>query len=88
MPVRTGRAWRVLGVLTPSHGRVACTMLDSLRNETVVGDPAAREAFAVKPRGLSEAIERALTSEDHELPTRPGAMCSPKRLHRARAASR
>ena len=41
-------------------------MLDSLRNETVVTDPAAREAFAVKPRGLPEAIERALTSEDHE----------------------
>ena len=67
MPVRTGRAWRLfLGVLTPTHGRVARTMLDSLRNETVVTDPAAREAFAVKPRGLPEAIERALTSEDHE----------------------
>jgi uncharacterized protein YbjT (DUF2867 family) len=67
MPVRTGRAWRLfLGVLTPTHGRVASTMLDSLRNETVVSDPAAREAFAVKPRGLPEAIERALTSEDHE----------------------
>jgi hypothetical protein len=67
MPVRTGRAWRLfLGVLTPTHGRVAGTMLDSLRNETVVSDPAAREAFAVKPRGLPEAIERALTSEDHE----------------------
>ncbi len=67
MPVRTGRAWRLfLGVLTPTHRRVAGTMLDSLRNETVVTDPAAREAFAVKPRGLPEAIERALTSEDHE----------------------
>jgi Protein of unknown function (DUF2867) len=67
MPVRTGRAWRLfLSVLTPTHGRVASTMLDSLRNETVVSDPAACEAFAVKPRGLPEAIERALTSEDHE----------------------
>ena len=67
MPVRTARAWRLfLGMLTPTHGRVAATMLDSLRNETVVSDPAAREAFAVKPRGLPEAIERALTGEDHE----------------------
>jgi uncharacterized protein YbjT (DUF2867 family) len=67
MPVRTARTWRLfLGVLTPTHGRVAATMLESLRNETVVSDPGAREAFAVEPRGLPEAIERALTGEDHE----------------------
>jgi uncharacterized protein YbjT (DUF2867 family) len=67
MPVRTARACRLfLGMLTPTHGRVAAMMLDSLRNETVVSDPAAREAFAVEPRGLPEAIERALTGEDHE----------------------
>ncbi len=67
MPAGTARGWRLfLGVLTPTHGRVAAAMLDSLRNETVVSDPAAREAFAVKPRGLPEAIQWALTSEDHE----------------------
>jgi uncharacterized protein YbjT (DUF2867 family) len=67
MPVRTGRTWRLLlGMVTPTHGRVAATMLDSLRNETVVSDHGAREAFAVKPRGLPEAIERALTGEDQE----------------------
>jgi uncharacterized protein YbjT (DUF2867 family) len=67
MPVRTARAWRLLvGVVIPTHGRVAASMLDSLRNETVVSDHAAREAFPVKPRGLPEAIERALASEDHE----------------------
>ena len=67
MPVRTARTWRLfLGMLDPTHGRVAATMLDSLRNETVVSDPAAREAFPLKPRGLPEAIERALTGEDHE----------------------
>jgi hypothetical protein len=31
-----------------------------------VRDAAARDAFAVKPCGLPEAIERALTGEDHE----------------------
>jgi uncharacterized protein YbjT (DUF2867 family) len=67
MPVRTARAWRpFLGMLTPTHGRVAATMLESLRNETVVSDAAAGEAFAVRPRGLSEAIEGVLTGEDHE----------------------
>jgi Protein of unknown function (DUF2867) len=67
MPVRTARTWRILlGMVTRTHGRVAAAMLESLRNETVVNDFGAREAFAVKPRGLPEAIERALTGEDHE----------------------
>jgi uncharacterized protein YbjT (DUF2867 family) len=67
LPRQTLRASRpLLGVLTPVHGRVAATMVESLRNETVVRDSAAREALAVQPRGLSEAIKRALVSEDHE----------------------
>jgi uncharacterized protein YbjT (DUF2867 family) len=67
LPRQTLRASPILlGMLTPVYGRVAAAMVDSLRNETVVRDSAAREAFAVKPRGLSEAIERALVSEDHE----------------------
>jgi uncharacterized protein YbjT (DUF2867 family) len=67
LPVISGRAWRMfLGMLIPAHGRVAGAMVDSLRNETVVSDPAAREAFAVTPRGLHEAIERTLAVEDHD----------------------
>jgi uncharacterized protein YbjT (DUF2867 family) len=67
LPRQTLRASRMLlGMLTPVHGRVAAAMIDSLRNETVVRDAAAREAFAVTPRGLPEAIQRALMSEDNE----------------------
>jgi uncharacterized protein YbjT (DUF2867 family) len=67
LPRQTLRASRMLlGMLTPAYGRVATAMIDSLRNETVVRDAAAREAFAVTPRGLPEAIQRALTSEDDE----------------------
>jgi uncharacterized protein YbjT (DUF2867 family) len=67
VPLDKASAWRfLLGILTPAHGRVAADMVESLRNETIVGDPAAAEAFAVKPRGLPEAIERALAREDHE----------------------
>jgi uncharacterized protein YbjT (DUF2867 family) len=67
LPRQTLRASRVLlGMLTPVYGRVAAAMVDSLRNETVVRDAAAREAFAVTPRGLPEAIQRALISEDDE----------------------
>lgn len=67
MPVVSGRVWRRgLGILAPAHGRVAGAMVDSLRNPTVVSDDAAREAFAVRPRGLPEAIERTLAGEDDD----------------------
>jgi uncharacterized protein YbjT (DUF2867 family) len=67
LPRQTLRASRMLlGMLTPVYGRIGATMIDSLRNETVVRDAAAREAFAVAPRGLPEAIHRALISEDNE----------------------
>jgi uncharacterized protein YbjT (DUF2867 family) len=67
LPVVSGRAWRLfLGILIPVHGRVAGAMVDSLRNETIVSDPAAREAFPVKPQGLQEAIEQTLALEDHD----------------------
>jgi uncharacterized protein YbjT (DUF2867 family) len=65
--VTPGASRLLLGVLTPRHGRIVGAMLDSLRNETVVHDPTADEAFSVEPRGLSEAIERALAAEDREL---------------------
>jgi uncharacterized protein YbjT (DUF2867 family) len=55
-----------LGLLTPVYGAIAAAMVDSLRNETVVHNGAAREAFPIKPRGLAAAIERALLNEDHE----------------------
>jgi uncharacterized protein YbjT (DUF2867 family) len=68
IPLLTPRASRLfLGVLTPRHGRVVGAMVDSLRNETVVHDSTADQAFSVEPRGLSEAIERALATEDREL---------------------
>jgi uncharacterized protein YbjT (DUF2867 family) len=55
-----------LGLLTPVYGKVAGAMVDSLRNETVVRSDAAAHAFGVKPRGLREAIARALINEDRE----------------------
>lgn len=67
LPILTPRASRFfLGLLTPVYGQIAGAMVDSLRNETVVRTNAAAEAFAVRPRGLSEAITRALVNEDRE----------------------
>jgi uncharacterized protein YbjT (DUF2867 family) len=55
-----------LGLLTPVYGRVAGSMVDSLRNETIVNTADAIRIFRVTPRGLGEAIQRALINEDHE----------------------
>jgi uncharacterized protein YbjT (DUF2867 family) len=55
-----------LGLLTPVYGRVAGAMVESLRDETVVNSSRALEAFSVRPRGLGEAIGRALINEDRE----------------------
>ena len=57
-----------LGLVTPLYARVGRTLIDSLRNRTVVEHPeAAAAAFAVKPRGIREAIARALVREEKEL---------------------
>jgi uncharacterized protein YbjT (DUF2867 family) len=65
VPVASPRASRVfLGLLTPVSGLLAGAMVDSLRNETVVRTTAAEDAFSLKPRGLGEAIARALLDED------------------------
>lgn len=67
LPLLTGRASRFcLGLLTPVYGQVAGAMVDSLRNETVVRTSLAMDAFRVTPRGLREAIARALVNEDRE----------------------
>jgi hypothetical protein len=67
LPVLTPRASRFfLGLLTPVYGQVAGAMVDSLRNQTVVENDAATRAFVVRPRGLKEAVARALVNEDRE----------------------
>jgi uncharacterized protein YbjT (DUF2867 family) len=64
-PIITARASRLLlGLITPVYGRIAAAMVGSLRNETVVHSTAARDAFSIRPRGLSAAIERALVNEE------------------------
>ena len=56
-----------LGLVTPVYARVGKKLVESLRNETVVRDGSASEAFDVRPRGFAEAIARALVNEDRDL---------------------
>lgn len=56
-----------LGLVTPVYARIGRKLVDSLRNPTVVTNSHAREVFAIQPRGVNDAIARALVNEDHEL---------------------
>jgi len=55
-----------LGLVTPVYARIGRKLVEGLRNPTVVEDPSALEAFPIRPRGLEEAIARALGNEDQE----------------------
>lgn len=55
-----------LGLVTPVYARIGRKLIDSLRNPTLVRDPAALSVFTIKPRGLKAAISRALVNEDRE----------------------
>ncbi|HVB99217.1 MAG TPA: DUF2867 domain-containing protein [Candidatus Dormibacteraeota bacterium] len=55
-----------LGLVTPLYARVGRDLIEGLRNETVVRDPAALAAFPVRPRGMRAAIARALVHEDRQ----------------------
>jgi len=67
VPVLTPRLSSLwLGLVTPVYARIGRKLVDSLRNPTLVTDPSALEVFHIQPRGLKEAIARALINEDHE----------------------
>jgi len=53
-----------LGLVTPVYARVGRKLIEGVRNPTLVCDPAALGAFTVRPRGLADAIRRALVNED------------------------
>ena len=56
-----------LGLVTPVYARVGRKLVDSLRNPTIVKNPAALTEFSIEPRGLSDAITRAIENEDQEI---------------------
>ncbi|MDE2785482.1 MAG: SDR family oxidoreductase [Chloroflexota bacterium] len=56
-----------LGLVTPLYARVGRKLIDSLRNASVVTDPAASEAFPIQPMGIRDAIAAAMRNEDREV---------------------
>jgi len=56
-----------LGLVTPVYARVGRELIDSIKNTTTVEDDSARRLFPdLRPRGIREAIARALLNEDRE----------------------
>jgi uncharacterized protein YbjT (DUF2867 family) len=56
-----------LGLVTPVYARIGRELIESTRNATVVDDDSARRLFpGVQPRGIREAIQRALLNEERE----------------------
>jgi uncharacterized protein YbjT (DUF2867 family) len=68
VPVLTPRLSSLwLGLVTPLYARVGRKLVDSLRNATVVEDDTALSDFEIRPRGIREAIARAMSNEDREI---------------------
>ena len=53
-----------LGLVTPVYARVGRKLIEGLRNPTVVEDHSASQVLSIRPRGLREALSRALSNED------------------------
>jgi len=67
VPVLTPRLSSLwLGLVTPIYARIGRKLVDSMRNPTLVRNPSALEVFTIRPRGLKDAIERALQNENLE----------------------
>jgi uncharacterized protein YbjT (DUF2867 family) len=67
VPVLTPRLSSLwLGLVTPVYARVGRKLIESMKNPTLVCDQSALATFRIRPRGLREAIERALHHESRE----------------------
>jgi len=55
-----------LGLVTPIYARIGKKLIDSMRNPTLVGNTSALKVFRIQPKGLKEAVERALHCENQE----------------------
>ena len=55
---------RWLTLITPVYASIGRSLIESVRNPSVVRNPDALKLFTVRPMGITRAIERALAGED------------------------
>ncbi len=58
---------RWLTLITPVYAAIGRSLIESVRNPSVVLNHAALDAFDIRPLGITRAIERALANEDRRL---------------------
>lgn len=56
-----------LGLVTPLYARVGRKLIESIKHPTVVRDDSALGAFAVRPRGMRDALAAAIGNEEREM---------------------
>jgi uncharacterized protein YbjT (DUF2867 family) len=67
VPVLTPRLSSLwLGLVTPIYARVGRQLIEGVKNDTVVRDDLAMRVFDIRPRGIRQAIGRALSNEEQE----------------------
>ena len=55
---------RWLTLVTPVYASIGKSLIESVRNPSVVKNHNAKDLFAIRPMGIIQAIERALSNED------------------------
>jgi len=55
-----------LGLVTPLYVQIGRTLIESIKNPTVVHDCKANTYFSIQPRSVNDAIRQALNAEDQE----------------------
>jgi hypothetical protein len=58
--------------MAPRYAKVGRALIEGVRNETVVQDPAAQSRFKVRPRGIVDAVRRAREEQTPEAPALRG----------------
>ena len=58
---------RWLTLITPLYAAIGRSLIASVRNPSVVLNPAALDAFDIRPMGITSAIGRALANEDRSI---------------------
>lgn len=72
-----------LGLVTPLYARVGRKLIEGVRNATVVRDTSALQEFAIRPRGVAEAIAAAIAeADDHGSDTHRSYSASSARRRR------
>jgi len=69
-----------LALVTPLYYKIGRWLIEGVKNETIVNSSRALETFNVRPRGVREAIQRALANEDREFAETRWADAAPEYL--------